>query len=299
MKIFMKKLAWKKGNLFCRTKEWKAKLKYIQSKVDVDPYNKELRIEESNTFKEYCDAYDRKNGAKRVSFKIDLQNAYAIDAKSAKVVKDALDHLCNMSGLKLICEMKNVKAKVSWKVYDQKNGAKRVSFKIDLQNAYAIDAKSVKVVKDALDHFCNMSGLKPNMGKSTVFSGNITDHVKQAFLSMLPLKIGTLPISYLGVPLISKQVGRLQLIASVLSVIHVYWEYVFIIPKTVIKYIDKILKGFLWNQSEMKNVKAKVSWKVVCGLKDQSGIGLKNLSLWNEVLMSKHLWNMALQYRVS
>ncbi|GKA93736.1 hypothetical protein Tco_1486636 [Tanacetum coccineum] len=60
MKIFMKKLAWKKGNLFCRTKEWKAKLKYIQSKVDVDPYNKELRIEESNTFKEYCDAVSEK-----------------------------------------------------------------------------------------------------------------------------------------------------------------------------------------------------------------------------------------------
>ncbi|GJR50186.1 hypothetical protein Tco_1400707 [Tanacetum coccineum] len=109
------------------------------------------------------------------------------------------------------------------------------------------DAKSAKVVKDALDHFCNMSGLKPNM---------------------------TLPVSYLGVPLVSKLVGRLQLITFVLSVIHVYWESVFIIPKTVIKDIDKILKGFLWNQGEMKNVKAKVSWKVV------NVIRLKGKSIW-------------------
>ncbi|GKA17922.1 hypothetical protein Tco_0697759 [Tanacetum coccineum] len=113
-----------------------------------------------------------------------------------------------------------------------------------------MDAKSAKVVKDALDHFCNMSGLKPNMGKSTVFSGNIKDHVKQAILSILPFKIRTLPISYLGVPLISKQVG-------------------------------------------INDYKKLIVKKVVCGPKDQSGLGLKNLSLWNEVLRSKKLWNMA------
>nr|GEV16796.1 RNA-directed DNA polymerase, eukaryota, reverse transcriptase zinc-binding domain protein [Tanacetum cinerariifolium] len=93
-------------------------------------------------------------------------------------------------------------------------------------------------------------------------------------------------VSYLGVPLISKQLGindckklidkvkekvlnwknkmltyagRLQLITSVLSAIHVYGASVFIIPNTVIKDIDRIMKGFLWNQGEMKNGKAKVS----------------------------------------
>ncbi|GJW18276.1 hypothetical protein Tco_0025712 [Tanacetum coccineum] len=53
------------------------------------------------------------------------------------------------------------------------------------------------------------------------------------------------------------------------------------------------MKGFLWNQKYMKNGKAKVSWKLVCSPKSQGGLGLKNLSLWNEVLMSKHIWNIA------
>ncbi|GKC39248.1 RNA-directed DNA polymerase, eukaryota [Tanacetum coccineum] len=39
--------------------------------------------------------------------------------------------------------------------------------------------------------------------------------------------------------------------------------------------------------------KAKVSWDAVCKPKDQGGLGLKNLGIWNEVLMVKHLWNVA------
>ncbi|GJU17369.1 RNA-directed DNA polymerase, eukaryota, reverse transcriptase zinc-binding domain protein [Tanacetum coccineum] len=182
------------------------------------------------------------------------------------------------------------------------------------------DVKIVKVVKGALDHFCNMSGLKPNLGKSTTFFGNIKDHVKQAILAILPFKIGSLPVSYLGVPLVSKQigindckrltdkikervlnwknkmltyVGRLQLIASVLSTIHMYSASVFMLPKIVIKDIDRILKGFLWNQGDLKKGSAKISWKVVCEPKIQGGLGLKDLGACNEVLMTKHLWNIA------
>ncbi|GJW57089.1 RNA-directed DNA polymerase, eukaryota, reverse transcriptase zinc-binding domain protein [Tanacetum coccineum] len=131
---------------------------------------------------------------------------------------------------------------------------------------------------------------------------------------------GKLHVLYLGVPLVTKQLGindcknlivtvkmrvlnwknkmltyagRLQLIASVLSALHVYWASMFILPKTVIKDIDKIMKGFLWNQGEIKNGTSKVSWKVVCSPKSQGSLGLKNMSLWNETLMSKHLWNIA------
>ncbi|GJS58909.1 RNA-directed DNA polymerase, eukaryota, reverse transcriptase zinc-binding domain protein [Tanacetum coccineum] len=87
--------------------------------------------------------------------------------------------------------------------------------------------------------------------------------------------------------------GRLQLIASVLSSIHVYWASVFMLPKIVINDIDKIMKGFLWNQCELKKGTAKVSWKMVCRPKSQGGLGLKDMSIWNETLMSKHLWNIA------
>ncbi|GJU17368.1 RNA-directed DNA polymerase, eukaryota, reverse transcriptase zinc-binding domain protein [Tanacetum coccineum] len=153
-----------------------------------------------------------------------------------------------------------------------------------------------KVVKGALDHFCNMSGLKPNLGKSTAFFGNIKDHVNQAILAILTFKVGSLPVSYLGVPLVSKQIGindckrltdkikervlnwknkmltyagRLQLIASVLFVIHMYWASVLMLPKTVIKDIDRILKGFLWNQWDLKKGSAKKPGEVNQSVSDE------------------------------
>lgn len=74
---------------------------------------------------------------------------------------------------------------------------------------------------------------------------------------------------------------------------HVYWVSVFILPKIVIKEIDKILKGFLWCQGELSRGKAKVAWKQVCRPKNEGGLGIKDLEQWNEVLMAKHLWNVA------
>ncbi|GKD49240.1 RNA-directed DNA polymerase, eukaryota, reverse transcriptase zinc-binding domain protein [Tanacetum coccineum] len=143
------------------------------------------------------------------------------------------------------------------------------------------DLKSVKVVKRAFDIFSSISGLNPNIGKSTVFFGNVKDQAKQEILSLLPFKNGNLPASYLG------------LIASILSSMQVYWAYVFILPKSVIKDINKLLKGFLWCQGELSNGKAKIAWKNVCSPKNEDELGIKYLGQWNEVLMAKHLWNIA------
>ncbi|GJV79438.1 hypothetical protein Tco_1515308 [Tanacetum coccineum] len=139
-------------------------------------------------------------------------------------------------------------------------------------------------------------------------------------MDVMPFIVGTLPATYLGVPLITKQIGirdckclvdkvrakvnnwknkmltyagRLQLISSVLSSIHVYWASVFMLPKITIKDINKLLKGFMWCQGEMTKGKAKIAWDNVCIPKHQGGMGLKILNLWNEVLITKHLWNIA------
>ncbi|GJW64567.1 RNA-directed DNA polymerase, eukaryota, reverse transcriptase zinc-binding domain protein [Tanacetum coccineum] len=224
--------------------------------------------------------------------------------------------------------------------YNWKNGARRVALKIDIQKAYdtimvcvrtaafTINVNGVRAcyfkggrgLRQALDMFSSVSGLNPNIGKSTVFFRNVKEQDKQEILSILPFKIGSLPVSYLGVPLITKHLtftdckvlidkvkikvndwknkmlsyaGRLQLIASILSSMQVYRASVFMLPKSVVNDINKLLKGFLWCQGELSKGKAKVAWKQVCKPKDEGGLGIKNLSLWNEVLMAKHLWNVA------
>ncbi|GKB38051.1 RNA-directed DNA polymerase, eukaryota, reverse transcriptase zinc-binding domain protein [Tanacetum coccineum] len=111
------------------------------------------------------------------------------------------------------------------------------------------DVHSIKTIKKALEKFSVVSGLQPNLGKSTMFCGSLDDETKGEIQNILPFKIGKLPVKYLGVPLMSKKIrvadcnvlidkvtqklsdwksknltyaGRAQLIASVLSCMQVY-----------------------------------------------------------------------------
>ena len=61
--------------------------------------------------------------------------------------------------------------------------------------------------------------------------------------------------------------GRLKLISFVLTLIQTYWDFVYLLPKTVVNEIDKALKDFLWNQHGNNGGKAKISWKVIYYLK--------------------------------
>ncbi|GJR27945.1 hypothetical protein Tco_1104177 [Tanacetum coccineum] len=58
--------------------------------------------------------------------------------------------------------------------------------------------------------------------------------------------------------------GRLQLIQSVLSFMHVYWASCFILTARIILDIEQHMRGFLWCQGEMRKGKAKVAWALAC-----------------------------------
>ncbi|GJW76253.1 RNA-directed DNA polymerase, eukaryota, reverse transcriptase zinc-binding domain protein [Tanacetum coccineum] len=182
------------------------------------------------------------------------------------------------------------------------------------------DKESVRVIKDALKDFSEVSGLQPNLSKSTVFFGNVNCGEQRSILKVLPFKIGSLPVKYLGVPLITKRLGkedckhlvdmvknkvndwknkflsyagRMQLIASVLGSMQIYWASVFLLPKSTVKDIERVLKGFLWCQRDLARGKAKIAWTTLCKPKFQGGLGFKDLGMWNEVLLTKHIWNIA------
>ncbi|GJZ72789.1 RNA-directed DNA polymerase, eukaryota, reverse transcriptase zinc-binding domain protein [Tanacetum coccineum] len=175
------------------------------------------------------------------------------------------------------------------------------------------DTHSVSIVKESLNEFSRYSGLLPNLKKSTVFFGSIKENMKSELLKFVPFSVGILPMKYLGVPLLTKclgvndckvliekvktrigdwenrclsYAGRVQLISSVLASMQTYWASVYLIPKTVVKELDKIIKNFLWD---------KVSWKIVCRPKDQGGLGIKPLNEWNEVLLMKNIWKIVVQ----
>lgn len=63
-----------------------------------------------------------------------------------------------------------------------------------------------------------------------------------------------------------------------------------VLPKTVIKQIDKFRKHCLWRGTEANAKKvAKAAWLVVCLPKEEGGLGVLNLQTQNEAFILKHL----------
>ncbi|GJU97302.1 hypothetical protein Tco_1326573 [Tanacetum coccineum] len=114
------------------------------------------------------------------------------------------------------------------------------------------NVESVKVVKEALEMFSSVSGQKPNMRKSTIFFGNVDIGEKNRIMEVMPFQEGRFTMRYLGAPLINKRLSKddyKQLIDK---------ASVFLLPKSTVKDIERILKGFLWAQGDMDRGKAKM-----------------------------------------
>ncbi|GKC40037.1 RNA-directed DNA polymerase, eukaryota, reverse transcriptase zinc-binding domain protein [Tanacetum coccineum] len=143
-------------------------------------------------------------------------------------------------------------------------------------------ANSIKVIKEALNKFNKTSGLHPNMSKSTIFFGNMNNIEKYNLTEILPFRTGVL-MKYLGVPLITKrlEINDCKCLVEKASV--------FLLSKSNVKEIDKVLKGFLWCQGEYKNGRAKVAWKTVYTPKKEGGLGLIPLNL---KLKDKSVWEI-------
>ncbi|GJV40134.1 RNA-directed DNA polymerase, eukaryota, reverse transcriptase zinc-binding domain protein [Tanacetum coccineum] len=182
------------------------------------------------------------------------------------------------------------------------------------------DLISASVLRRSLDEFSLCSGMYPSFAKSEAFYGSVPDYIVDKIKMVMLFSEGTLPIRYLGVPMVCKRLGvkdckalvdivekrirnwknkelsfagRLQLIAFILTSLQVYWFSLFILPMTVCKSIDKLLKRFLWARGDAVNGMVSVAWKDVCKPKSQGGLGLKSIQCWNKALMAKHLWNLA------
>ncbi|GJU60852.1 putative RNA-directed DNA polymerase, eukaryota, reverse transcriptase zinc-binding domain protein [Tanacetum coccineum] len=157
------------------------------------------------------------------------------------------------------------------------------------------DVVLASVIMDSLNEFKAVSGLVPSIPKSK------------------------LPVKYLGVPLISSRLlnkdckilvekarkrigdwknkslsfaGRLQLGKSVISSMQVYCASVLVLPKGIIYDIQQLIRCFLWCNGDFKRGKAKVAWEDICLPKQEGGLGIRSLEVFNLALMTTHIWNI-------
>nr|GEW58267.1 hypothetical protein [Tanacetum cinerariifolium] len=163
------------------------------------------------------------------------------------------------------------------------------------------DIESLKVVKKSLDDFSDVSGLFPNLSKSTIFFGSISETLKEDMLRLLTFKCGKLPMkitcwrnTFLS------YAGRIQLIASVLSAMHQYWAFVYMIPASVTNEHEKIFKRFLWNFGGSAKGKAKlIDKKESMWVKWVSTVKLKGNSIWEAEIdnIDSHGWKELIRIR--
>ncbi|KAJ9542372.1 hypothetical protein OSB04_028878 [Centaurea solstitialis] len=164
------------------------------------------------------------------------------------------------------------------------------------------DVVSVEVVKKALSLFALRSGLSPNLSKSDIFFGNVSQSAKGAILECLPFHMGSFSIRYLGAHLspVSLKVvdygalimqvrnrilnwklkflsfgGRRQLIISVLQSFQLYWMAVYVIPSAVIHELEALFRDSLWSHKDFSRGRCRIACSLVCKPKRSGGIGFK------------------------
>jgi hypothetical protein len=177
----------------------------------------------------------------------------------------------------------------------------------------------VRNIKLLLSAFEQMSGLKINFYKSELFCFGQAKEDESQYAQLFGCHIGSYPFRYLGIPMhfrklsnkdwekiyerIEKKLsswkgkylsvgGRLVLINSVLTSLHMFMLSFFDVPKGVIERIDYFRSRFFWQHNSQKRKYRLIKWSIMCQPKDQRGLGIQNLEVQNECLLSKWFFKL-------
>ncbi|RVW54709.1 NADH dehydrogenase [ubiquinone] flavoprotein 2, mitochondrial [Vitis vinifera] len=131
--------------------------------------------------------------------------------------------------------------------------------------------------------FESILGLKVNLSKTEAIPVG-EGILMETLASVLGCKIGSLPTSYLGLPLGApyKSTRPPNLLPFSLCD-----------PKRVCARLEKIQRDFLWGSGALENKPHLVSWKAICAAKKEGGLGICSLATFNKALLGKWLWRFA------
>ena len=153
--------------------------------------------------------------------------------------------------------------------------------------------KTAQTLSIMMDIFSYFSGLRLNRAKFTLVGFSLSAEELSGCSQILETPIGTLPIRYLGVPLVDRRLwiqdwqpvlekvetrlggwrvpllsrsGRLVLLKSVLAAIPIYYMSIFRMPAGVRRRLEKTMRSFFWRSSwpEISRGAALVAWTTVC-----------------------------------
>ncbi|XP_010430851.1 PREDICTED: uncharacterized protein LOC104715105 [Camelina sativa] len=181
------------------------------------------------------------------------------------------------------------------------------------------DKTSIQGALRVFDDFAIHTELNISLEKSILYMAGVSTDQKREILQQLPFALGSLPVRYLGLPLLPKHMsssdylpllenirskinswtartlsfaGRLQLLRSVIFSITNFWISAYRLPKACIHEIDQLCSAFLWSSPTLNAKKIKLTWTEVCLPKSEGGLGLRSLCEANNVSVLKLIWRI-------
>ncbi|XP_022843181.1 uncharacterized protein LOC111366707 [Olea europaea var. sylvestris] len=155
--------------------------------------------------------------------------------------------------------------KYHWSCEEEK--ITHLCFADDLMVFCRVDVGSESFINAWFNRFKALFGLIPNPEKINLFVSGVSSYLKDHLLDVLGYKEGVLPV---------------------------YWSSIFILPKAVIKQVEATLRTFLWKGCDLNTDGTKVVWTKICMPKDDGGLGLRSMEIWNKAVMLKHLWSLCM-----
>ncbi|KAK0583049.1 hypothetical protein LWI29_032852 [Acer saccharum] len=176
---------------------------------------------------------------------------------------------------------------------------------------YLVNARRI------LSCFKVASGLKINFSKSCVVKIGLGGSREVNWAALFRCASGTLPITYLGLPLGGRPCsklfwndlvcrmenwmdpwkklflnkgGRLVLIKAVMASIPIYFMSIFKVPVGVASRIEKLQRSFFWGDGQEKRKIHMINWDSLRKSKERGGLGIGSILDKNKGLLAKWLW---------
>lgn len=177
----------------------------------------------------------------------------------------------------------------------------------------------INELKQLFTDYANCSGQLINPSKSLIFSNSIFEPRMQNIVNQLGFNIGSLPFTYLGVPIFKgrpkaayprpiadkailklaswkasllSMAGRVQLVKSVIYSMLTHSLTVYDWPVSLLKELEKCIRNFIWSGDTEKRKLVTVAWNKICKPTDEGGLGLRSLTVLNEAANLKLCWDM-------